>query len=55
MYSCMKNNDIYNKKAKDKKMYQKREIKFEDYKNCSYASKLDNEIKILKDGNYNVD
>ena len=33
----------------------KKEIKFEDYQNYLNASKIENEINILKDDNYNVD
>ena len=33
----------------------KKEIKFEDYQNYLNASKIENEINILKDDNYSID
>ena len=37
------------------KCIRKTEIKFVNYENYSNASKIENEIRILKDDNYNVD
>ena len=48
-YSYLIDDDSENKKAKSaKNCVIKRKLKFENYKNCSEASQLDNKIKYLE-------
>ena len=48
-YSHLIDDDSENKNAKSaKKCVIKRKLKFENYKNCSEASQLDNKIKYLE-------
>ena len=48
-YSCLKENNDENKKAKGtKKCVIKRELKFEDYKNCLNAAKIGEKLKDLE-------
>ena len=43
------------KKQKVQKSVMKRELKFQDYKNCLNAAKIDGKIKYLEKKKYNVD
>ena len=48
-YSCLKENNDKGKKASGtKKCIIKRKLKFQDYKNCSNADKIDERTKYLK-------
>ena len=52
----MKENSDENKKAKGtKKCIIKTPLKFQDYKNCLNAAKIDEELKYLEKKKYNVD
>ena len=49
-YNYLKDNNNEYKKAKGKKMCViKRKLKFQDYKNCLEAAKIENKIKLLKE------
>ena len=55
-YSYLINDGTEDKKAKfTKKCVIKRKLKFENYKNCSEATQLDNKINYLEINKINVD
>ena len=43
------------KKLRVQKSYKKKNNKFKDKENCLNVSKIEHEIKVSKDDNYNVD
>ena len=55
-YSCLKENNDENKKAKGtKKSVIRRKLKFQDYKNCLNAAKIHEKLKYLEEKKFNVD
>ena len=55
-YSYLIDGGSEDKKAEGtKKCVMKRELKFQDYKNCLNAAKIDGKIKYLEKKKYNVD
>ena len=54
-YSCLKENNYENKKAKGtKKCLKKRKLKFRDYKNCLKSAQTDGTLKYLEKEKFNV-
>ena len=55
-YSYLIDEDSEEKKAKGRKKYvTKRKLKFENYKNCSEATQLENKINHLEKNQLNID
>ena len=55
-YSYLIDDNIEDKKTKDtKKCVIKRELKFEDYKNCLEVTQLENKINHLEKNKFTID
>ena len=55
-YSYLIDDNIEDKKTKDtKKCVIKRELKFEDYKNCLEVTQLENKINYLEKNKFTID
>ena len=55
-YSYLIDDNIEDKKTKDtKKCVIKRELKFEDYKNCLEVTQLENKINHLEKNEFTID